>query len=168
MKFWPSDSFVIETSMPFDEALAALQSEVEPKKLFRRSSDHTKFEGEVFQNGFRITRIIHYRNAFLPIITGRFSPGNTGTKVAIQLAMPSFVSAFLVVWLGGVGLAAVALTSEVLSGSLAPFPMLLFPVAMFLFGWALFSAGFWLEVRKQKPMLLELFRGVQSTGQWPN
>jgi hypothetical protein len=46
MKFWPSDTFEIETTMSLDAILAALGSKFEPKKFFRFTSNHAPFDGQ--------------------------------------------------------------------------------------------------------------------------
>src|ERR1700733_10066580 len=44
-----------------------------------------EFEGGVSPHEFRISRIISYRNACIPIISGRFEPSGAGTRIAIDM-----------------------------------------------------------------------------------
>jgi hypothetical protein len=78
---------------------------IEPEKVFRfswgfGSSNHAPYEGEVCDTGFKISRIIDYRNSFLPTIRGRFEPTPQGTTVQISLSLHPAVTVFLVVWYG--------------------------------------------------------------------
>jgi len=156
MKFLPSDKFEIETTLSPTMIVDSLHLSIEPKKLFRMSSssNHKPFQGEITQDGFKITRIIHYRNSFLPIITGRFLPGNPGLKVEIRMGLHPFVIAFMSIWFGGVGLFC---TLELVFGEAD----LWMPMGMVLFGIALVSGGFWFEAKKQKPMLIEMFKTIK-------
>ncbi len=165
MKFWPSDQFEIQTTMSAEDIVASLSSEIEPNKLFGMSTDHAPFQGDISRHGFKITRIIHYRNSFLPIISGKFLPGDAGVKVAIRMRLHPFVTAFMCVWFGGVGLGVVAVVGGLLSGPAPASPMLLIPFGMLVFGWALVSGGFWCEAKEQKRMLLEMFKGLEASEQ---
>jgi len=157
MKLWPSDRFEIDTAMSPDEIVAALESNIEPGKFFRFQRHHAPFQGKVYEDGFRITRIIHYRNSFLPVVTGKFLPGASGIKVAIRMGLHPLVTAFMCVWFGGVGLGMIGVIAGLLSGQAPASLMLLIPFAMLAFGCALVWVCFWFEAKKQKTMLLEMF-----------
>ncbi len=83
MRLWPSDSFEIETTMSPEEIVASLNAEIDPAKWFRHSPGHKTFQGDISRDGFKITRVIHYRNSFLPIIRGTFRPGQSGSRAFI-------------------------------------------------------------------------------------
>src|SRR5438067_5331361 len=102
MKLWPTDSFEIETTMSEEEIASALRKWIEPRKTFRLSWDHAAFEGSFTNDGFKITRIIHYRNGFLPVVRGRFLAGPSGTRVKIEMRLQKFSAIFMAVWFGGV------------------------------------------------------------------
>jgi len=167
MKLWPSDRFEIETALSPEAIVTALNTQIEPKKLFRFSTNHAPFQGEISRDAFRITRIIHYRNSFLPVVRGKFLPGTAGIKVAIRLGLHPFVTVFMCVWFGGVGLGAIAALAGLIRGQAPASPMLLIPLAMLVFGWALVSGGFWYEAKKQRPMLIEMFKGLATSEQPP-
>lgn len=160
MKFWPSDKFEIETTMLPQDIVASLNSNVEPKKLYRMSKEHAPFQGNISPDGFKIIRIIHYRNSFLPVIKGRFLPGDSGIKVAIRMELHPLVALFMLVWFGGIGLGLLAAIVRLLNGHTLPYPMLLIPSAMLVVGWAITLCGFWFEVKKQKKMLIEMLKGT--------
>ena len=157
MKLWPSDSFDIETTLSPEEIVASLRSAIEPARMFRFSSKHATFQGELTSDGFKMSRIIHYRNSFLPVVHGTFRAGDSGRIVSIKMRLNLFVAAFMCIWFTGVGLAVLAFTVGFLRGKIQPSPMLLIPFGMLVFGWALVSGGFWSEARKQKRMLVEMF-----------
>jgi hypothetical protein len=163
MKFLPYDKFEIETTMSPEAFVAALNSQVEPKRLFRMSSNHLPFQGDISRDGFRITRIIHYRNSFLPIVSGKYFPGPSGIVVEIWMGLHPLVIVFMCVWFGGVGFGAFAMLSGLVTGQVQASPILLIPFGMLLFGWALVSGGFWFEAKKQKRMLIEMFKGLETS-----
>jgi hypothetical protein len=56
-----------------------------------RSKPPKPFEGTVTPNGFTISRVIHYRNSFLPILNGRFTPTPTGTAITVHMTIHPLV-----------------------------------------------------------------------------
>lgn len=101
MKFLPYDHFSINTPQHSLEVIKKLETYIEPPKAIRWgfSRDHAPYEGTISTSGFKIHRIIHYRNSFLPIIRGQFESTNAGTTVHITMQLNSFVTAFLMFWL---------------------------------------------------------------------
>jgi|LGVE01.1.fsa_nt_gb hypothetical protein len=161
MKILPSDRFEIETELPLETAVEILQSSVEAKKFIRFSSGNAPFQGEISYDGFKITRIIHYQNSFLPVVTGKFLPGNSGVRVVVHLGLHPLVSAFMYFWFGGLGLGIIGIVAKFISKQILFSPMLLIPFGMMIFGWALVSGGFWFEAKKQKSMLIKLLNGAE-------
>ena len=165
MKFLPYDSFEIETSFPLEDTIASLKSNVEPKRWLRFSRNHKIFEGEVARDSFKIMRIIHYRNSFLPIIRGTFQQCRTGVKVIVRMGLHPFVIAFIYIWFGGVGIGIIAFLKQLLRNQIQPSPMIFIPFAMLLFGWALVSGGFWFEARKVKILLNDILQRKTTSEQ---
>lgn len=149
MILWPYHSFDIETTLSLDECVASLSSEVEPQKWLRFSTTHKIFQGVISHTGFTVTRIIHYRNSFLPVASGTFRSSPRGTTVTIRMRMHPWVTAFMCVWFGGVGFALVAL----MSGHQGKHFQGLIPLGMLMFGLALVNGGFWFEVKRTQPIL---------------
>ncbi|GAB3916219.1 hypothetical protein [Larkinella terrae] len=53
------------------------------------------FQGKISETGFEISRIIRYRNSFLPLVKGRFeSNGMGGLDIRIVMTLPLFVQFF--------------------------------------------------------------------------
>lgn len=149
MKLWPSESFEIETSISQQEVVTFLESEINPKEwyIFEISSD-----------GFTIARKIDYRNSSLPVVRGTFRPGKAGITVVITMQLYPRVITFLYFCFGFLALADLFLIVGSLIGEVPPSFGLLAPFIMLFIAWGLFSGGFWFEVKKQKPILLEIFR----------
>ena len=157
-KALPVDSFEIETTQSPESLVNLLSRHIEPQKLFRFGSrNHKPFQGSLSIDGFIMTRIIHYRNSFLPIIRGTFSPSPWGTKITIKMTLHPLVIAFMTMWLGSVGSMAVALCLAAIFSDDVAWPIPLAPLGMFIFGWALTSGGFWYEARQTKKNLQQLF-----------
>ncbi len=159
IKLIPYDSFEIATGLSPSQITFTLNGNIEPTKWLRRSRDHKMFQGSITQNGFVVTRIIHYRNSFLPIIRGTFKSSSSGVVIAIKMRPHHCVTAFMCVWFGGVGMGIIAMSTAFFAHDKARYPALLLVLAMFIFGWALVSGGFWFEVNKSKQILLEIFKG---------
>ena len=104
MKFLPWDHYDIQTSLNREKVVELWGSEVEPRKWLRFSRQHKTFEGEVTWQGFKIMRIIHYRNSFLPIIHGSFEQGGKGIDIKVRMRLHPFVIAFMCFWFGFLGL----------------------------------------------------------------
>lgn len=156
MPFLPWDSFDFETAMSPEEILTTLKARVEPKKVFRFSSEGAAdFEGTVAEDGFTINRIIRYHNGFLPIVTGKFRQGKAGTIIAIEMRLHRFAAAYMSVWFGGLGAGAVLMLCK---GEGTQLVVGLLGVAvMITLGLLLMNWPFWYEAKKQKAMLLEMF-----------
>lgn len=165
MKLLPYESYEIHTALTLEEAFTLLQSDVEPKKWLRFSRRHKTFEGEVSWQGFKITRIIHYRNSFLPIIRGRFKQGELGLNVNVRMHLHPFVIAFMCFWLGGVGLGICMMGEGIVSGQTDFSPFLLVPFGMLLFVWLMVSGGFWSEAKKTKVLLNDILLPKGTTSE---
>jgi len=75
-----------------------------PQPWLRRAFPSRKgfeFEGAIWPQGFRVSRIIYYRNSCIPIVTGRFEPSSTGTRIVIEMKMHPLGWVLLV---GGMGM----------------------------------------------------------------
>ena len=155
MKIFPVEKFEIETTMPVPTILAALGNTVEPRKWkwFRPWFDEgKKFEGRYSDNGFKIMRILNWRNSFQPVIVGTFCSNTAGTTIKVTMRLHRFVAAFMCAWMGFPLFE--LMTSLKSSVQLSE---LFGPLVMIIFGVALVSICFWTEVKKSKPLILEFF-----------
>ncbi len=140
-KWLPYEHFVLITHLKGDEIVQKLQQHVEPKKWLRLpfKKPGKPYEGSVHFGYFNITRIINYRNSFLPEIDGKIIEQFTVTEVHIKMQMNIFVILFMITWLGFTGVATI-LMAFVSSAVIAP-------AFMFTFGWCLMLGGFKYESR---------------------
>ncbi|HKD69498.1 MAG TPA: hypothetical protein VKB84_21850 [Candidatus Binataceae bacterium] len=162
---FPYRRLSLETSLPAALVLMRIQDAVEPRRLMRISKTHRDFEGAVSRTQFRIRRIIHHRNSFLPIVAGTIQPSlRGGTRVEVVMRMSWLVTAFMFVWAGvpliavsaaalhlhfgsGVAAAAAHQTAGALIGG---------AVATITFGYCLCSASFNLEAQRAKELLTRI------------
>ncbi len=164
MIFWPHDTFVMETDLTPHEVVEVLKEHVEPTKWMRLTHSHATFQGDVRVDGFTITRIIHYRNSFLPVVTGTFLPARgKGIQLHIRMSLSSWVKGFGLFW----GCAVMWMFSTaILFGEREeeiPGMIYLIPFGMVAFLFGLMHIGFWPEARKQKRMLVEMFHGKEQS-----
>jgi hypothetical protein len=150
MKLLPFDSFKIETSMSQENAVRILCS-----RMGYEGKDY--FRGKIQQDGFKIYRIINYRNSFLPIIRGRFRQEVEGVIISIQMRLHLFTVGFTAVWFSGVLFSLILCIGSLYSGKINKPIFLFLLIIMLLFGWALVNGCFWYEAKKAKKILLEMF-----------
>lgn len=99
MKFFPTENLIYKTKLKETEILRRLSENIEPENKIRiglyRSGSSISYEGFIKDHGFKITRIISYRNTFIPQIFGNIEKDYDGTKVKIKMRLHVFVSVFL-------------------------------------------------------------------------
>lgn len=170
-KLLPIESYTLTSTLNIDEIKKRISGNIEPKKTLRLSlfgNNSTKpYEGEISGDTFQISRIINYRNSFLPIITGHISSYVGQTVIEIKMQPATSVIVFMCLWLGIVGFVCLLfLMGELFSlkeitqngfsfGTAIPF-------IMFLFGWLLTFLGFKLESKKSKQFLSNLLEGQEA------
>ncbi|WP_420643576.1 hypothetical protein [Candidatus Leptofilum sp.] len=92
----PYQKFEIKTRFSQNVTVGKVAVLVESRQIIRRpfSKDHKPFEGEIEGFTFKISRIIHYRNNFLPILVGQIEDDLDATKVKIT-ARPNLLASIL-------------------------------------------------------------------------
>ena len=159
---FPYDSFEIITSLPLEETIAFMQSNVEPRKIFRMEPGLKVFEGDVSPNGFTISRIRRWRSNQQSIIRGKFIQRNTGTTIQVWIRPYYATSISISIWLSIVAYFMIKTTDNFFECPLGTIFMLLYLFGMMCFGWGLFTIGFWIEAKKSKRKFLEIFWGNQN------
>ena len=104
MSLLPFNKFVIHTKKSVLEVKEILANHIDEKRMFNVLRSNKKFQGNISDEGFRVTRIISYRNSFLPTLNGSFQENAEGTDLVIKLEISNFVIAFMVVLLFFFGL----------------------------------------------------------------
>jgi len=125
-----------------------------------RSMDDPKpperLEGVIRPSGFKVHRVIYYRNSFLPIVSGRYlQRPDGGTDVHVSMRLHWFTLIFMVIWLSGTGAGSVAPIEKLIDRQPIE-PILMMPVAMLVFGLVLTLGAFWPEAGKVRRFLKEL------------
>ena len=171
IKYLPFENYILTTNLRTDEVCKRLSENIEPKNLSIFSSPNRnstkQYEGNISGNIFQISRIISYRNSFLPIIKGNISSSYGQTQIKIKMHLVTFVLIFISLWLGVVGLVCIGILLAgilqlrlILANGFSP--MLLIPLGMFIFGCALTIIPFKIESKKSKEFLTNLLDGQEN------
>lgn len=150
--------FEIQSVLSTAAALEALKAHVEPRRMFRMnfpsSANDKRFQGAVDGANFNITRVIGYRNSFLPQVTGTVRAAGSRSVVDVEMKLFAPVLILVVVIAAMLLLIIGAVAFE---GDLAALASLLImpPLAYGLVLWA-----FWFEAEKQERALREIFNGT--------
>ncbi len=165
--FLPFERLTIKTYLSPEKIQQKLAEVVEPRRMRFGflSGPHKPYQGELDGKRFNITRIIHYRNSFLPVIKGEIRPEIEGCSIDITMYPHPVVIAFMIFWLGTTGsiffaLLCNALLSVVLSGTgdiASSSSGIFIPGLMFIFGYLLLTGGFKFESVRSKVFLQKLF-----------
>lgn len=156
MKYLPYEHITYKTNLSEQEVLTRLSGFVEPKKFGLGRNYIKEYEGSIDNNSFEISRVIQYRNSFLPQINGRIQNGNDGVKIQLTMSLHAFVSFFLIVWCSFaliffIGVSIKAIREKEISVEL------FLPLCMLLFVYALTMVGFKSESKKSKEYLRRSF-----------
>jgi hypothetical protein len=140
--------------MSVAHAARVLQEEVEPPRKWGwpTSTKRGYLEGRVAGRSFKILRIIHYRNSFIPVIKGNFRRDGLGSIVTLNMRLVWPIVPF---WFGIILFLAwgsVAVDSR-LAG---PFGARMLLLAMTLFIYLVATIPFAVEVRIAIKRLLEI------------
>jgi hypothetical protein len=157
----PFRKFEFSTPMSTAHATRVLQEIVEPPRKWGwpTSTKRGYFEGRVAGGRFKIQRIIHYQNSFIPIVEGNFRRDGLGTMVTVNMRLVWPVVPF---WFGIILFLAwgsVAVDSR-LAGPLGA-RMLLLGMALFIYLVA--TIPFAVEVRIAMKRLLGLLRSRDTS-----
>jgi hypothetical protein len=152
----PFRKFEISTPMSTTHAARVLEEIVEPPRKWGwpTSSKRGYFEGRVAGNRFKIHRIIHYQNSFIPIIEGNFRREGWGTIVTLNMRL---VWPAVAVWFGIILF--LSWNSVAVDSHLAgPFGTRMLLLGMTLFIYLVATIPFAIEVRIAMKRLLEILR----------
>jgi hypothetical protein len=152
----PFRKFEFSTPMSTAHATRVLQEIVEPPRKWGwpTSTKRGFFEGRVAGSRFKIHRIIHYQNSFVPIIEGNFRRDGRGTIVTLNMRL---VWPVVPVWLGI--MLFLAWSSVAVDSTLAgPFGARMLLLAMTLIIYLVATIPFAIEMRIAMKRLLELLR----------
>lgn len=158
MKVLPYESFTILTPDSLLIVLQRLNAKIEPIKIFRFSQKHAPYQGSISESGFKISRIIHHQNSFLPTIRGRFEVEPHQTVIHIQMNTHPFVMAFLGFWFLCWYSAVISMT---LAGTM-PNNMAALVIGMPILLLIIFGVSFWSEANRSRNELTQIIQGQIS------
>ena len=103
MKYIPYENLTFATKLSKGQVIDRIKDHLENKKGIRLSfmgfGTKTKaYEGKVWENNFCISRIIHYRNSFLPIINGTIKNESNGSSIQVKMYLPFSVTIFVLLF----------------------------------------------------------------------
>ncbi len=161
----PYERFVIETRLTPGQVAERLREVTAPGRRLRlRSSAGGKaFEGTVSDLEFRLTRVIGYRNSFLPVVRGRIEDAPDGARIEVSMRLHPAVFGFMALWFGFLTIIlAVIFAIASIRQTFSPF--FLVPLGIYAFGYALTTGGFKLESRRSREQL-EAMLGAEPAPQ---
>lgn len=149
----PYDQVILKTSLNIEQVYQKLAEVIEPRTYMRFSRDHAYFEGSLERDAFKISRIIHYRNSFLPVILGEMRDEVDGTAVIIRMRLNWIVVTFILIWVLMVSGIIIATLFGFLADKFLPWIMpTLLILVMYIFSLIFFHR----EAKKAKVYLQEL------------
>ncbi|MGX5686200.1 hypothetical protein ACWKWW_16760 [Chryseobacterium cucumeris] len=156
MKYLPFERIIYRTSLSEQEVLTRLSGFVEPKKFGLGKNYIKEYEGSVDNNSFEISRVIQYRNSFLPQINGKIQNGNNGTQIQVTMSLNAFVFFFLIVWCSFALIFFIGVSIKTIREKEISVELFL-PLGVFLFVYALTMVGFKSESKQAKEYLRRSF-----------
>ncbi|MCW3090548.1 MAG: hypothetical protein JWP81_1617 [Ferruginibacter sp.] len=161
----PYENYTLITRLTTADVQKRLSDNIEPNKAYRFNpfGENIKpYEGVISGNTFTINRIIHYRNSFLPIITGQIADDAGKTCIKIKMRLHLLVLIFVSFWLYTTGkFCVIVLTQNPSLKDLHPHPDAsinpsLIPFIMFTVMLVMTLGGFKTESKKSKRFLSSL------------
>ncbi|MGR3854106.1 hypothetical protein [Chryseobacterium indologenes] len=156
MKYLPFERITYKTNLSEKEVLTRLSGFVEPKKFGLGKNYIKEYEGSISNNSFEISRVIQYRNSFLPQINGKIQNGNNGTQIQVTMSLNAFVFFFLIVWCSFALIFFIGVSIKAIREKEIAVELFL-PLGMLLFVYALTMVGFKSESKQAKEYLRRSF-----------
>ena len=124
-----------------------------------RVRDAVLYFGTLSESGFKIRRVIHYRNSFLPQISGTFEPSSDGRlTVRMTFSLHPFVIGFMLFWCySWFSLLGMFFLGSLFAGDFSPAILLFASFSLVVL--SIFWAEFWSEVRRSHQELTEIILG---------
>ena len=157
MRFIPAERLTYRSPLDAETILSRLAGAIEPPKLLRlnKKAPHKPYEGAIQGRTFRMNRVIHYRNSFLPRIRGTVEATGVACTVAVRMDLHPLVWVFLAIWMGVIGVISVLLLLETIPSNGFDPVLLILPVMLF-FAYGMALGGFKYESKKSRQFLAEL------------
>ena len=158
----PFDNFSLFTDLAMPEVQDRLAGIIEPQKSYQFTFTYQErdkpYEGELTDTYFEMSRIISYRNSFLPTIQGEITAHPDKTEIRIRMRPNLVVLILMVSVFGPVGLvllfAVLGNLQQIFSHGFSHGMGIAFFV--FAFGYALLTLGYRPEAQGSKAFLKSL------------
>ena len=148
--------FEVETSMSNQQLVEVLKSSTTKLNWVGIPKTSAPFTGIVFENGFRILRIVSGRDSFNPVLFGRFLGSARGIRIRVLMTYHPIVWLLMSAWTAYIGYS--FFTSLRINGYTDGLPLeFLFLIAP----WAIGIPFFFFDALKSKELFL---RVINSTG----
>jgi hypothetical protein len=163
MNYLPCNNVVFHSPLKYKDACDRISDFVGPRRNL--SSNGYKaysksYEGDVKGNKFDISRLINYRNSFIPVITGKIETNihGTGSVVTVQMELNVLVVVFLTLLgislsLTGIILLLASIESD---GKIAFAAIIAFSIPLVFYYFSITAFG--VECDKSTSDLKELFK----------
>ena len=158
MNFLPYENYYLKTKLTPHQVALLLQKNIiaRSRDIFRSNTNTTRpYEGYIDRNIFEVSRIINYRNSFLPIIKGQVYSENGGSSIHVKMKLHTVVAGFMLVWMSGLSIALIGVFTKMLVHKKFE-PGIFLVLLMFSLGYGLTIGGFKYESNKSKKHLAEL------------
>lgn len=136
------------SQMPPTDVLMTLRENTHTGGWLRFRRPSKIFQGKVAETSFSISRVItDYRNSFVPEVTGEVMPDGSGSRVHVTMELLPFVKAFMRFWFGFLFIVGLSvLFAAITSFDARKMPLVLIPVVMCVFGYALTHGAFRFDI----------------------
>lgn len=160
MKYLPAEDITYKTKLTATTLVQRLKDSIEPERAFRfglfQRRETKPYQGKVVGNSFNISRIISYRNSFLPRISGSIENTSGGSLIKVKMRLHVAVIIFMCIWGGIVGAVGFLFLSQAF-GSTDFDPMTLIPLGMLVVFYVVIMLAFKYESNQSKADLQSLF-----------
>ncbi|BAP30596.1 uncharacterized protein CHSO_1559 [Chryseobacterium sp. StRB126] len=156
MKYLPFERITYRTDLSQQEIIKSLSDVVEPKKFSFGRNPIKDYEGSVDTDGFDISRVINYRNSFLPQIYGTIQNNNYGTEIQVTMSLNGFVFLFTIAWCLMATFSFVIVLMKGIRDKEITVEFFI-PLIMLLFVYGLTMICFKIESKKSKEYLKKIF-----------
>ncbi len=158
-------NYILKTNLSVAAVNKRLTDNIESQKtssifLFKIPSGKL-YRGTISNANFKISRIINYRNSFLPIITGSISSRAGKTEIHLKLRIQKFAFVFMLIWFSAVALVCLVIIfvaimrfKHIIQNGFSP--SFLIPFAMLFIFYLMAYFGFKLESKKS----IQFFEGL--------
>ena len=160
MKYLPAEDITFQSKLKATALLQRLEDSIEPERAFRfglfQRRETKPYQGKVVGNSFNISRIISYRNSFLPRISGNIETTFSGSLIRVKMRLHVAVIVFMCIWGGIMGSVGFLFLSQAFASTDFD-PMTLMPLGMLMVFYVVIMLAFKYESKQSKADLQNLF-----------